>query len=177
MTESSEVFWRKCSTCKKPIAFGAKYYICNVSTCQNPRTGYVFCSVACFDSHVPGARHKNAYALEEMAPKGHQGNVGVPSPAPAPTRAPARIIPKTAGSSQLVSANSQVGGSTDEVLVIASRLKDYITAKSGYNTSASVMNVLSDHLRVITDRAIDVARAEGRKTVLDRDYDFLKGRK
>jgi histone H3/H4 len=59
-------------------------------------------------------------------------------------------------------------------LIIASRLKEYITARSEYNTSGSVMDVLSDHIRVITDRAIDNARAEGRKTVLDRDFDFLK---
>lgn len=42
------------------------------------------------------------------------------------------------------------------------------------NTSGQVMDVLSDHLRVICDRAIENARAEGRKTVLDRDFAFLK---
>ena len=36
------------------------------------------------------------------------------------------------------------------------------------------MDVLSDYVRVLCDRAIDSARAEGRKTVLDRDFDFLK---
>ncbi len=61
-----------------------------------------------------------------------------------------------------------------EVLVIASRLKDYIQARADYSTSASVMDVLSDHLRILCDRAVDNARAEGRKTVLDRDFAFLK---
>lgn len=61
-----------------------------------------------------------------------------------------------------------------EVLIIASRLKEYIAARSEMNTSASVMDVLSDHVRVLADRAIDSARSEGRKTVLDRDFNFLK---
>jgi histone H3/H4 len=42
------------------------------------------------------------------------------------------------------------------------------------NTSASVMDVLSDYVRVLCDRAIDNARSEGRKTVLDRDFSFFK---
>lgn len=61
-----------------------------------------------------------------------------------------------------------------EVLIVASRLKEYIHARSEYATSAAVMDVLSDHVRILCDRAIDNARAEGRKTVLDRDFDFLK---
>lgn len=61
-----------------------------------------------------------------------------------------------------------------EVLVIASRLKEYIQARSDYNTSASVMDVLSAHLRILCDRAIDQARSEGRRTVMDRDFEFLK---
>ncbi len=61
-----------------------------------------------------------------------------------------------------------------ETLVIASRLKDYIQAKADMNSSASVMDILSDYLRVLSDRAIENARADGRKTVLDRDFEFLK---
>lgn len=59
-------------------------------------------------------------------------------------------------------------------MIIASRLKEYISARSDYNTSGAVMEVLSDYVRVLCDRAIDQARAEGRRTVLDRDFDFLK---
>jgi len=62
------------------------------------------------------------------------------------------------------------------VLIIASRLKDYIQARADMNTSASVMDVLSDQVRVLCDRAIENARADGRKTVLDRDFAFLKGK-
>ena len=67
-TPPDNSFWKKCSTCKKPIAFGKNYYVCSVSTCNGQRTGYVFCSVLCFESHVPGARHKNAGAIEKTAP-------------------------------------------------------------------------------------------------------------
>jgi histone H3/H4 len=55
------------------------------------------------------------------------------------------------------------------VLVIASRLKDYIRAVSGMNTSDRVLEPLSEILREVADRAIEQARAEGRRTVLDRD--------
>ena len=53
---------------------------------------------------------------------------------------------------------------------MASKLKDYIHARSEMNTSASVMEVLSDIVRRACDDAIDQARKEGRKTVLDRDF-------
>lgn len=61
-----------------------------------------------------------------------------------------------------------------EVLIIASRLKEYIQARGEMNTSAGVMDVLSDYIRIVADRAIDNARTDGRKTVLDRDFEFLK---
>jgi len=59
----------------------------------------------------------------------------------------------------------------DDVLVVMSKLKNYVRARSGYNTSDRVAGPLSEALRVLCDRAIDKARAEGRKTVLDRDFD------
>lgn len=57
-----------------------------------------------------------------------------------------------------------------EVLVVASKLKAYIREKSGMNTSAAVVEVLSNKLRSLCDEAIERARAEGRKTVMDRDF-------
>ncbi len=155
--------WRKCSSCKKPIGFNTKYYVCSVSTCNGERTGYVFCSVSCFEVHLPGARHKDAAAIESR------------SPASGGERAPSRKIIASSGAPSA----TNFGGGTNtqvqrEVLIVASRLKDYITARSEMNTSAGVMDVLSDHVRVLADRAIDNARADGRKTVLDRDFSFLK---
>ena len=61
--------WRRCSTCKEDIAFGAKHYVCNVSTCNRKRTGLVFCSVECWDGHLPTARHRDAWAVEKVAPR------------------------------------------------------------------------------------------------------------
>jgi histone H3/H4 len=58
----------------------------------------------------------------------------------------------------------------NEVLVVASKLKNYIRAKSGMNTSASVLEVLSGKVRQLCDQAIENARADGRKTVKDRDF-------
>jgi hypothetical protein len=154
----SPSYWRRCSSCKKPIALGTKYYTCSVSTCNGLRTGYVFCSVSCFERHLPGARHKQAGAIEQLSPKVAGGPIYTPSSIAGPTG-----IPKSAATS-----------SPREVLIIASRLKDYIAARADFNTSGGVMDVLSDYVRLLCDRAIDQARAEGRKTVLDRDFDFLK---
>jgi histone H3/H4 len=56
-----------------------------------------------------------------------------------------------------------------EILVVVSKLKNYIKARSGMNTSGNVAGVLSDHVRRLCDEAIESARKEGRKTVMDRD--------
>ncbi|MBZ0253568.1 MAG: hypothetical protein K8I02_09540 [Candidatus Methylomirabilis sp.] len=58
-----------------------------------------------------------------------------------------------------------------ETLVVASKVKAYIRARSGFNTSDKVLDVLSDKVRAIVDEAIGRAQADGRKTVLDRDFD------
>jgi len=56
-----------------------------------------------------------------------------------------------------------------EVLVVASKIKTYIKNQGDMKTSASVLEALSDRLRRMCDEAIDSARNDGRKTVLDRD--------
>ena len=61
--------WKKCSVCRQEIAHGATYYLCSVSTCNRKRTQLYFCSVACWDSHLPDARHRpDAAAIEQTAP-------------------------------------------------------------------------------------------------------------
>ena len=55
------------------------------------------------------------------------------------------------------------------MLIVVSKLKKYIRERSGMNTSDSVADVLSDHVRAICDDAIRAAATDGRKTVLDRD--------
>ncbi len=57
-----------------------------------------------------------------------------------------------------------------EVLVVASKIKNYIREKSEMNTSANVFEILSDKIRAMCDQAIENARNDKRKTVKDRDF-------
>jgi histone H3/H4 len=175
MTTAPDRVWRKCSSCKNPIELASRYYVCSVSTCNGQRTGYVFCSISCFERHLPTARHKDAGAIEKQAPDRLEPQSSSPV---AESRPQVRVFASqatTASSSPPSAASSSNDKAVPkEVLVIASRLKDYIQARSGYNTSGGVMDVLSDHLRVVCERAIENARSDGRKTVMDRDFQFLK---
>ena len=56
-----------CSMCRKPIAFGAKYLRCSVTACNAGRMKLVFCTPACWDAHLPTARHRSASYIEETA--------------------------------------------------------------------------------------------------------------
>lgn len=56
-----------------------------------------------------------------------------------------------------------------EVLVVASKVKSYIKEKSQMNTSGSVPEELSKRVVALLDKAIENAKADGRKTVMDRD--------
>jgi histone H3/H4 len=53
---------------------------------------------------------------------------------------------------------------------VVSKLKAYVKARSGMNTSDNVTSVLSEHLRKLCNEAIRNAARDGRKTVLDRDF-------
>jgi hypothetical protein len=58
-----------------------------------------------------------------------------------------------------------------EVLVVISKLKNYIKDQSGgFNTAGSVAPRLSDIIRDMCNGAIENARKDGRKTVMDRDF-------
>src|SRR6185503_7093304 len=65
-------YYRLCSSCKKELPFGAGYYRCSVSTCNRARMPLTFCSVACFEAHVPVVRHREAWAEEATAPTREQ---------------------------------------------------------------------------------------------------------
>ena len=56
-----------------------------------------------------------------------------------------------------------------EVLVVISKVKSYIRAKAGMNTSDAVTEALSELVRATCDQAVERAKAEGRKTVMARD--------
>ena len=144
--------WRRCSACKNDIALGAVHWVCSVSTCNRKRTGLVFCTVDCWEIHLPTERHREAWAVEARAPK---------------TPDPPEGAPKKKPASEARAASGPV--SDEEVLVVASKLKAYVKASSGFNTSDRVLPVLSRALRTICDQAIENARRAERQTVLDRD--------
>lgn len=160
MVETESGFWRKCSICKSPIGYGANYFVCNVSTCNRKRSGMVFCRLSCWESHVPVMNHREAWAEERKAPKVPQETGEF---AAAATKEPA-----AAGETQ---PRAAVGPPPegDEILIVASKLKDYIRRQSGMNTSASVLEVLSKWVRLTADRAIENARNDHRQSVLERD--------
>jgi hypothetical protein len=159
--------WRRCSACKKPIALGAVYWACNVSTCNQKRTALAFCSVSCWEVHLPGANHREAWAVEKRAPT----TPDAAAPAAAEARPVAPSPPAKTGVRRIVP--SKAAPARDpvprEVLIITSRLKEYVRARVGYNTSDRVLEPLSDLVRRAVDEAIENARRDGRMTVLDRD--------
>jgi hypothetical protein len=163
MDETSTDFWRKCSQCKKQIAFGQQYWICNVSTCNQKRTGFVFCSVNCWDAHLPIMRHKNAWAEERQAPT--KGKTAHMSSDLAKKTSPKITPPQPSLVTKLKSPPSE------EILVVASKVKGYVKTRSGLNTSGAVMESLSNLVRKHCDRAIRSAQNNERKTVLDRDVE------
>lgn len=171
--------WKRCSTCKNEIPFGATYYVCSVSTCNRKRTGMTFCKVECWDQHLPMMRHREAWAVEEKAPTREQWNQEQAASGSSKPASQASSRDDARGSSAPVRRRvvgrkvPEPPAGPREVLVVASRLKSYIKAAYDMNTSDAVLDVLSDHLRRLTVEAADAAREEGRKTILDRDFDFL----
>lgn len=69
-----------------------------------------------------------------------------------------------------MSEDTQGTENKGEVLVVASKVKHYIKEKAGMNTSAAVMEVLTQKVKEICDHAIETAKSDGRKTVMDRDF-------
>lgn len=57
-----------------------------------------------------------------------------------------------------------------EVLVVASKVKKYIKDKSGMNTSSNVLQALTEEVMRLCDEAIENAKSDRRKTVMDRDF-------
>lgn len=155
-------YWRKCSVCKKEIALNSKYFECSVSTCTGQRTGYIFCSITCWEVHLPGAKHRDAGAIEKKSPASAQ-------PEPPSVTPQKRIIV----SGPAMPNKPTVGKSSmsNEVLVVVSKMKQYIRDVSDMNTSEDVNRVLSELIRNECDKAIESARADGRKTVMARDFD------
>lgn len=167
--------WKPCNICKTPIKYRQKYFLCSVSTCQRKRTGLIFCSMACFDAHLPMMRHRDAWGEPNEAPSREQAEREALEEAEEKSAAePPRTVAAVTDD-RPARRVATLGGETstedeDDVLVVVSKLKKFIRARSGMNTSDTVVSVLSDHLRDLSVRALRHAAADGRKTVFDRDF-------
>jgi hypothetical protein len=191
--------WLLCSACRTPIGFGAKYFQCSVSTCNRARMRLVFCSVACWDSHVASARHRDSWAEDKIAPSkdawareladqpAEASRLPTPAPRPAaptpplarpvagaPGQDPARRIVGAPAPSPVPPPGSGAPVHLHDIvdrdmMIVVSKLKKYIKDRSGMNCSDAVADVLSDHVRILCDDSIRAAGRDERKTVLDRD--------
>lgn len=147
--------WRNCGVCKKEISLGKTYQKCSISTCRKN----VFCSVDCWSIHDSVMGHKSAYAEEETAPSSVENHSS-----DQPRR---RIVVSGKPSSPVNSDLPQ------DVLIVVSKLKNYVKAKSSMNTSGDVADELSKYVRILVNQAIDNAREDGRKTVMAKDFKNL----
>jgi histone H3/H4 len=176
--------WMRCSACKRDIPFGATHWVCSVSTCNRTRTRLVFCSVACWDSHVAMLRHRDAWAVEAKAPtpeawaaeeaarvesESDREETKPQFPPPGPQPAPRRVAATPPPPRTALGTSSELAETDREILVVVSKVKKYIKDRSGMNTSDAVAEMISEHVRAICDDAIRAAGSDGRKTVLDRD--------
>ena len=180
--------WRPCSSCKKPILTSQTYWVCNVSTCNRTRTPFQFCSVACWDAHVPVMNHRSAWCEERRAPSDKElagslprpGRVDAPPPPPGvgASRSGRPLSHEEQRAERLEANRRRIARSEPaepdpadtEVLVVASRLKDYIQRHGDMRVAADSLDVLSDIIRREALRAIERAREDGRKTVKGRDF-------
>ncbi|MCC6993324.1 MAG: hypothetical protein IT370_01725 [Deltaproteobacteria bacterium] len=67
MIQDPQAGFGKCSMCRRKIELGQKYFRCSVTACNTGRVKLLFCTVACWDAHLPTARHRNAAAVEDVA--------------------------------------------------------------------------------------------------------------
>lgn len=161
--------WQKCSACKNPIAFNAVHQVCSVSTCNRKATGYVFCTVSCWDSHVAEARHRDAWAVEARAPSkdawerelaANPPPPAAPKPA-APPSAPVvrRVVDAPAGSTS--SAPSAPAGSPGVPGAPVRR----VVGDASPTTAAAVEGLtLSD----VTDKDVLIVVSKLKKYIKDR---------
>jgi hypothetical protein len=180
--------WRRCSNCKKPIAFGGDYWICNVSTCNRKSNAFVFCTVSCWDAHLGIVNHRESWAVDKKAPsrqawEREQAEASATPARPAPAQRAARSHERgsrpagresrriiASGSGARRSPAADVEQLPRDILIVASKLKAYIKARAGLSVSDRVLEPLSDAVRALTDEAIESAIEHERKTVLDRDF-------
>ena len=108
----------------------------------------------CFDAHVPVLRHRDAWAEEKRAPTRAafeaEQNARQKEDEERQHAASARNL----GNKEPPMSNE----ATNEVLIVVSKVKNYIKARAGMNTADAVSEAISDLVRKACDDAI--ARAK-----------------
>lgn len=185
-TQSEPTQFRLCSSCKRPLPFGERYYTCSVSTCNRPKMTLTFCSVSCFQAHVPVIRHREAWAEEQKAPtreafiaaraaeqeQERQSVARKAAPGTPPlAHAPERRAAASASGNISAAQEPTMSEAQNEVLVVVSKVKAYIRARSTMNTADAASEALSNLIRTACDKAIENAKNDGRKTVMARDFE------
>ncbi len=154
-------FWRKCIVCKSEISYSSKYYKCSISSCDKKRSPAQFCSVECWDVHRSIMSHKSAWAEDFMSPSEleskEQDNV----------KGSVRIVRAAKSGTGVVEQNNSTN---NEILIVVSKLKQFVKDYSELNTSADVSSVLSDIVREKCVDAIYKAKKDGRKTLMGKDF-------
>ena len=59
-----------------------------------------------------------------------------------------------------------------DVLVVTSKVKKHIKEQGGCNTSAETIDILSKAVEQLCRRGIEMAKSDGRKTVMARDINI-----
>ena len=165
--------FKLCSTCRKPIAFGSDYYQCSISTCNRKKTALFFCSVPCWDAHVPVLRHRDAWAESARAPSLGAFMKELEAERDDPAEAKEEHVSDETEQRRRIVAAPSGEPLPEDVLIVVSKLKAYVKARGGMNTSDTVTDVLSRHLRALSDQAISHAASDNRKTVMDRDFEAV----
>lgn len=113
-------------------------------------------------------RHRESWAVENTAPSAEQA-ARAQADATVTTRATARRPPGRVAVSPpaTASANEEL---PRDILIVASKLKKYVRAKSGMRTSDTCLDALSTIVRDACNEAIRRAGADGRQTIMDRDF-------
>jgi histone H3/H4 len=58
----------------------------------------------------------------------------------------------------------------DEALVVASKVKKFIKDEAGLSTSSQAIDQLTVRVQAACDKAVENAKSDKRKTVMDRDF-------
>ncbi len=173
MSQNLPVFWKKCSTCKKPLAFSAMFYVCSVSTCKHPRKGFQFCSVDCWDAHLGFMNHREAWAEEARAPSQSEFEKSMAEDDQV-NRSPVRKIvedkkPSSAPACGSSNPSMNPNNIKTDTLIVVSKVKALIAELSGYNTSQCCVDALTRKVIGECLKGVESAKQDGRKTVMGRD--------